>query len=84
MSPVMLLHRLHEDEDVIQVDADYTLGDQILDISFIMVWKVAGLLVRPKNMTKGSNSPRFVWNAASTHHLPSRGHCCIPTGHPAW
>src|SRR5882724_11278895 len=27
----MLLHCLREDEDVIQVDADYTLGDQILE-----------------------------------------------------
>jgi hypothetical protein len=26
-------------------------------ISFIMVWKVAGLLVRPKYMTRGSNRP---------------------------
>jgi len=31
---------------------------------FIIVWKVAGLLVIPKNITKGSNRPRLVWKAA--------------------
>src|SRR6266436_480001 len=29
--PIMLLHCLREDEDVIQVDTDYTLRDQILE-----------------------------------------------------
>ena len=33
-------------------------------MSFIIVWKVAGLLVMPKNITKGSNRPRLVWKAA--------------------
>ena len=31
---------------------------------FIIVWKVAGLFVRPKNMTCGSKSPQFVWKVA--------------------
>jgi len=31
---------------------------------FIIVWKVAGELVRPKNITVGSKSPSFVMNAA--------------------
>src|SRR5882672_10381344 len=35
-----------------------------------MVWKVAGLLVRPKNITRGSKSPRFVRKAAF-HSSPS-------------
>src|SRR5271155_5601710 len=39
-------------------------------ISSIIVWKVAGLLVRPKNMTKGSNNPRLVRKAAF-HSSPS-------------
>ena len=30
---------------------------------FIMVWKVAGLLVIPKNITKGLNMPQLVWKA---------------------
>ena len=34
------------------------------NIMFIMVWKVAGELVRPKNMTVGSYSPSGVVNAA--------------------
>ena len=29
-----------------------------------MVWNVAGEFVSPKNITKGSNNPRFVWKAA--------------------
>ena len=32
-----------------------------------MVWKVAGLLVIPKNITKGLNRPRLVWK--TTFHL---------------
>ena len=28
-----------------------------------MVWKVAGLLVIPKNITRGSNRPQLVWKA---------------------
>ena len=39
-------------------------------MSFIMVWKVAGLFVRPKNMTSGSNRLRFVRKAAF-HSSPS-------------
>jgi len=31
---------------------------------FIIVWKVAGLLVIPKNITKGSNIPRLVQKIA--------------------
>ena len=33
-------------------------------MSFIMVWKVAELLVIPKNIIKGSNRPRLVQKAA--------------------
>ena len=32
--------------------------------SFIMVWKVAGLLVILKNITRGSKRPQLVWKAA--------------------
>ena len=38
-------------------------------MSFIIVWKVAGLLVIPKNITKGSNRPRLVQKAAF-HSFP--------------
>jgi hypothetical protein len=41
-----------------------------LKISFIMVWNIAGELVNPKNITRGSKSPRFVQNAAF-HSSPS-------------
>jgi len=34
------------------------------NIVFIIIWNVAGELVRPKNMTVGSNSPSGVRNAA--------------------
>jgi len=36
-------------------------------MSFIMVWKIAGLLVIPKNITKGLNRPQLVQKA--TFHL---------------
>src|SRR5580692_11080591 len=39
-------------------------------IMFIIIWKVAGEFVRPKNMTIGSNSPSGVRNAAF-HSSPS-------------
>ncbi|KIJ11490.1 hypothetical protein PAXINDRAFT_84342, partial [Paxillus involutus ATCC 200175] len=39
-------------------------------MSFMRFWKVAGELVRPKNITRGSNNPRFVRNAAF-HSSPS-------------
>jgi hypothetical protein len=38
---------------------------------FIIVWKVAGEFVRLKYITKGSKSPRFIWNTAF-HSSPSR------------
>ena len=34
------------------------------------VWNMAGLLVRPKYMMRGLNSPQFVWKAAF-HLSPS-------------
>ncbi|KIJ09740.1 hypothetical protein PAXINDRAFT_87051 [Paxillus involutus ATCC 200175] len=37
---------------------------------FMRFWKVAGELVRPKNITRGSNNPRFVRNTAF-HSSPS-------------
>ena len=37
---------------------------RLWEMLFIMVWNVARLLVRLKNMTSGSNGPQFVWNAA--------------------
>ena len=36
-------------------------------MSFIMVWKIAGLLVIPKNITQGLNRPQLVQKA--TFHL---------------
>ena len=40
------------------------------NMTFIILWKVAGELVRPKNITVGSNSPWGVRNAAF-HSSPS-------------
>ena len=47
---------------------------RVLKMSFIIVWKVAGLLVIPKNITRGSKRPRLVQKAA--FHL-SPGLMCI-------
>src|SRR5882724_9933850 len=41
-----------------------------LKMSFIIVWNVAGLFVRLKNMTRGSKRPQFVQKAAF-HSSPS-------------
>ena len=35
-----------------------------LNSAFIIIWKVAGELVRPKNITVGSNSPLSIMKAA--------------------
>ena len=37
---------------------------RVLKMSFIIVWKVAGLLVILKNITRGSKWPRLVRKAA--------------------
>ena len=42
----------------------------IRNISFIISWNVAGELVRPKNITSGSNSPSGVRNAAFHSSVP--------------
>jgi hypothetical protein len=59
------------DEDVVQVDHDISGQNEVLEMSFIIVWKVPGELVRPKYITSGSKSPQFVWNTAF-HLSPSR------------
>ena len=46
------------------------LSIKFLRMSFIMVWKVAGEFVSPKNMTVGSKSPLLVWKVAF-HSSPS-------------
>ena len=43
-------------------------------ISFIIVWKVVGLLVIPKNIIKDSNNLQLVWNMA---FYSSPGLICI-------
>ena len=40
------------------------LAIRVLKMSFIIVWKVAGLLVILKNITRGSKRPRLVQKAA--------------------
>src|SRR5258705_12785736 len=59
-------------EDVIHVADGLIAIDEGAEetLSFIIVWKVAGKLHSPKNMTRGSNSPWFVEKAAF-HSSPS-------------
>src|SRR6266403_1159770 len=47
------------------------------NMQFMVRWKVAGELVRPKNITHGSNSPFGVLNAAF-HSSPSLIQRCSP------
>jgi hypothetical protein len=51
---LMFIQGASEDQDVIEIDRDDSLCDKI---SFIIVWKMARLLVRPKYITSGSNGP---------------------------
>ena len=56
------------DDDVIDVDRDLSGVDEVSEDGSIIDWNVAGEFVSPKNMTVGSNSPRFVRKA--TFRLP--------------
>jgi hypothetical protein len=38
--------------------------DEVMKLLLTMVWNVAGLLVSPRYITRGSKRPQFVWNAA--------------------
>jgi hypothetical protein len=58
---MVFLKRVGEDWNVIEIYRDNDFGDQVLEY---LIWKVAGLLVRPKYMTRGSNRPLLVQNAA--------------------
>jgi hypothetical protein len=49
----MLCSVLCEDEDVVEIHANDAFHDEILKMSFIIVWKVEGELVSPKNITRG-------------------------------
>src|SRR5260221_6018268 len=58
------------DEDVIHVTNSFIAVMEGQRMSFIIVWKVAGELHSPKNMTSSSKSPRFMEKAAF-HSSPS-------------
>ena len=51
---LMFIQCLSEDEDIIEVDHHYTFRDEVFEDSVHHIWKVAGLLVKPKNITSGS------------------------------
>jgi len=56
----VLLHSFSVDENVIEVHTDHSFHNEVLKISFIIVWKVEGLFVRPKNITSGLNNLQLV------------------------
>jgi len=79
-NPVMLFFSLTaEDEDVIHVDGDSSLMIS-LKWSFIIVWKVVGLFVEPKNITRGSKRPWF--NLKTAFHLSPSLICTLL--YPQW
>ena len=49
----VLFQSFCEDEDIIKVYHYYSFGDQVFENSIHHGWKVAGLLVNLKNMTRG-------------------------------
>ena len=55
-----LLSLATEDEDVIHVNNHDSFIYEFSEDFFIIVWNVTRLLVRPKNMTRGSNKPWFI------------------------
>jgi hypothetical protein len=59
------------DEDVIEIDHDVSRQDEVWKVSFIIIWKVAGELVRLAYITSGSKSSQLVWNLAF-HLSPSQ------------
>jgi hypothetical protein len=59
------------DEDVIKIDHDVSGQDEVWKVLFIIIWKVAGELVRLKYITSGSKSSQLVRNPAF-HLSPSR------------
>jgi hypothetical protein len=64
--PPVFVQVLCENQDVIEVNESTTTPSEIISVnmSFIIVWKVARLLVSPKNITSGSNIPQFVLKVA--------------------
>ena len=57
---MLILGLAAKDEDAIHVNNHDLSSMSSWKISFIIIWNVARLLVRPKNMTRGLNRPRFV------------------------
>jgi len=53
-----------EDEEVVHIDNSHPSAIMSLKESFMNRWKVAGELVRPKNITVGSKRPLWVTKAA--------------------
>ena len=51
-----------ENKHVIHVDGHYPFVNELLKMSFIIVWKVVGLIIKLKNITKGSKRPWFILN----------------------
>jgi len=43
--------------NIVHVDCHVAFIDEVFKMSLIIVWKVAGLLVRPKNMTRAQRGP---------------------------
>ena len=77
---LMVFNRAGVYQDIIPIDATYPSSMRSLKMSFIMVWKEAGLLVGPKNMTRGSKRPQFVWKVAF-HSSPSLIHTLLYPQH---
>src|SRR5882724_7139441 len=68
---VLLLGLATKYEDVVHVNDYESLVYEFLEDVFIIIWNVPGLLVRPKNMNRGSNRPWFI-QKATFHSSPSQ------------
>jgi hypothetical protein len=66
----VFLQTVGEYQDVVKVHRDDALDYEVQENLIHHVWKVPGLFVRPKYITKGLKSPWFVRKAAF-HSSPS-------------
>jgi len=61
---VFLLSLATKDEDIIHVDDHNTFVDELSEDIIHHCLEIVRLLVRPKNMTRGSNRSQFIRKAA--------------------
>ena len=73
---LIMFDRVSVYHDIVHVDCHISFINEVLEDVIHHGWKVARLLVRPKNMTRGLKRPKFVWKVAF-HSSPSLIHTLL-------